>query len=92
MAVTASERDILKVVSDFKQADRMTIGRQLGMSTEYVGFLCRSIRGMYLKELGVGLYELTPRGEAIVARMKEARKEKEVSKQDVLKLIADLKY
>lgn len=88
--VTASEKDVLRVVADLKKANRTDISRQLGYSTDYTFFLCKSLRGLYLREVGIGLYELTPSGEEVVAKMRKVKKE--VRKEDVLKLVRDLKH
>ncbi len=89
--VPASERDVLMVVANSKRANRADISKQLGYSTDYTFLLCRNLKGLYLREVGSGLYELTPRGEEVVAKVREVTK-KEVSRDDVLNIVRDLKY
>lgn len=93
MRLTASELDVLEVVGDLKQANKTTISRKLGISPDYADFLCRSIRGSYMREIGTGLFELNSRGEeAVAARKKRKGVRRGINKDDVLKLVAKRKY
>lgn len=68
MPPTGSERKVLKVVQALKEATKGEISKRLGMSPDYVEYLCRClVSGGYLAETKgaypLRKYSLTPGGE-----------------------------
>lgn len=67
MALVATENKILKVVAELNQATTHQICGQTGLSSGYVGYLCRYlVCGGYLKSLGQNSYCLAPEGKRIL--------------------------
>ena len=64
MGLAASERDVLKVIRELKTANRIDISQRIGLSSNYVEYLCKYLlRGGYLGLVGKGRYTLTLQGE-----------------------------
>ena len=61
MGLTATERDVLAVVSELEVANTPDICERLGFSSPYVEYLCRYLaRRNYLVFLGRANYALAP--------------------------------
>lgn len=68
MAVVGSERKVLRVVQGLKGATKGEIGKKMGMSSDYVEYLCQYlVLGGYLAEtkgpMVLRRYSLTPEGD-----------------------------
>ena len=68
MAVAGSERKVLRVVQGLREATKGDISKKVGMSSDYVEYLCQYlVLGGYLAETkGSSLlrrYSITPEGE-----------------------------
>ena len=76
MGLAASERDVLKVISELETANRVDISRRISFSSAYVEFLCRDlVRRDYLKLAGKARYALTPRGRKAAASLRYVAEE-----------------
>lgn len=68
MAPVGSERKVLMVVQDFGEASKGAISKCLGLSSDYVEYMCQYlVLGGYLKQTKgsypMRKYSLTPEGE-----------------------------
>ena len=72
MAPTGTERKVLMIVQDLKQATKGQISKLMGMSPDYVEYVCQYlVLGGYLKQTKgsnpLRKYSLTPDGEKALA-------------------------
>lgn len=58
-----SEKQILRIVAELREADSEGIARKVGVSTEYVTEICQGlVKDGYLVESSKGRFKLTPEG------------------------------
>lgn len=61
--------DIARVVYDMEEAGKTQIARRLGLTSDYVAFVCESmIKKGYLEKVARGIYVLTPECEALMGK------------------------
>ena len=64
MGVSATERDILKIIGRLKKATRTQMSKQTGLSSSYIQYLCRYlVKGGYLETEDNRAFVLTPNGQ-----------------------------
>ncbi len=77
--------DIGRVVYDMKEAGKTQIARRLGLTSDYVAFVCESmIKKGYLEKVARGIYVLTPECETLFAKDEAVELEKVTSQQVLL--------
>ena len=77
--------DIGRVVYEMKEAGKTQIARRLGLTSDYVAFVCESmIKKGYLEKVARGIYVLTPECETIFAKDEAVDLEKVTSQQVLL--------
>ena len=78
--------DIGMVIHDMGGASKAQIGRRLGLTSDYVAFVCESmIKKGYIEKVGRGIYALTQECEALFAK-DEAVELERLTPQQVLLL------
>jgi len=73
MAVTASERKVLRIVKSLKEANKWQVSDRMGVSPDYVEYLCKQlVIGGYLAQTTAPSvsrrYRLTPAGEEAASK------------------------
>lgn len=82
---SGSAGEVASVVHDMGEAGKTQIARRVGLSTDYVAFVCESmIKKGSLQKVGQGIYMLTPECEALFARDEAVELEKVTSEQVLL--------
>jgi len=82
---SGSAGEVASVVHDMGEAGNAQIARRVGLSTDYVVFVCESmIKKGSLQKTGRGIYALTPECEALFARDEAVELEKVTSEQVLL--------
>ena len=77
--------DIGRVVHDMEEASKTQIARRLGLTSDYVAFVCESmIKKGYLEKVGRGIYMLTPECEALMSKDEVVELEKVTPEQALL--------
>ena len=72
--VVASERYALQIIQELGDAKPEAIGQEMGFSAEYAALLCRSLwKGGYIRGTVWTGYEVTPKGEELLAKLGESR-------------------
>ncbi len=75
MTVVASERDALQIIQELGKAKPEIIGEEMGFSAEYTALLCRSLwKGGYVRGTVMTGYEITQKGEELLAELGLTRK------------------
>lgn len=82
---SGSAGQVANVVHNMGEAGKTQIARRLGLSTDYVAFICESmIKKGYLQKVGQGIYSLTPECKALFARDEAVELEEVTSEQALL--------
>ncbi|MBC8420133.1 MAG: hypothetical protein H8E10_16220 [Desulfobacterales bacterium] len=96
---SGSAGQVANVVHDMGEASKTQIAKRVGLSSDYVAFVCESmIKKGYLEKIGRGIYRLTPECEALLDKDEAVQLEKVTLQQLTLlrfvdrgeKTIADL--
>lgn len=75
MTVVASERDALQIIQEVGKVKPEIIGEEMGFSAEYAALLCRSLwKGGYIRGTVMTGYEITQKGEELLAELGLTRK------------------
>ncbi|MFH1935593.1 MAG: hypothetical protein ABIN18_28990 [Pseudomonadota bacterium] len=83
---SGSACQVASVVHDMGEASKSQIGRRVGLTSDYVSFVCESmIKKGYLEKVGRGIYRLTPECEALLDKEEAVQLEK-VTPQEILLL------
>lgn len=82
---SGSAGEVANVVHDMGEAGKTQIARRVGLSTDYVAFVCESmIKKGVLQKIGQGIYMLTPECKALFARDEAVELEKVSPEQALL--------
>ena len=88
---SGSAGQVASVVHDMGEASKTQIGRRLGLTSDYVAFVCETmIKKGYLEKVGRGIYTLTPECEAVLTKDEAVELEKVTAQQLLLlRLVAE---
>jgi len=82
---SGSAGQVANVVHNMGEAGKSQIARKVGLSSDYVAFVCESmIKKGYLKKAGRGIYALTPECDALFTRDEAFELEKVTPEQALL--------
>ena len=86
---SGSADQVANVVHDMGAAGKTQIAKRIGLSTDYVAFICESmIKKGSLQKVGQGIYSLTPECKALFARDEAVELEKVTPQQiNLLRLV-----
>jgi len=79
---SGSAGQVANVIHDMGAASKAQIAKRVGLSSDYVAFVCESmIKKGYLEKVGRGIYRLTPECEALLDKDEAAQLEKVTPQQ-----------